>query len=243
METSLHRQLKEVYSPDAETREVRLDGYRIDAIAHDVLIEIQQASLGAIRDKIRDLTQSHQVLVVKPLATRKYLRKRSRQGGKVLSARYSPRKQQPISVFEDLVHFVTVFPHPNLTLDILLTEQEEERVTAKKRRRRGKDYRTLDRSLRSVVGTVRLCTPADLCRLLPGDLPTEFTTADLAEQAGVERWLAQKAAYCLRHTDAAEIVDRQGNTLVYRLREQSPAATEHAGCDVPPCEPHEIAAA
>lgn len=241
METSLHRQLKAVYSPEATTREVRLDSYRIDAIADDVLIEIQQASLSAIRDKIRDLVQSHSVLVVKPLAVRKYLRKRNRQGGKILSARYSPRRQQAVDVFDDLVHFVNVFPHPNLTLDILLTEQEEERVPAARRRRRGKDYRTIDRSLRAVTGTVRLSSAADLCRLLPVKLPREFTTADLAEAAGIQRWLAQKACYCLRQTGAAEAVGRQGNTVVYQLVEPAAGDIPHAGCSVPECAAVEAA--
>ena len=49
METTLHRQLKQSYaSSDGET-EVTLGSFRIDAIRDDELIEIQCASLSALR--------------------------------------------------------------------------------------------------------------------------------------------------------------------------------------------------
>ena len=73
METTLHRQLKERYAAEEERREVTVDGFRIDAVVDDRLVEVQSASLSAIRDKIRDLVQRHDVLVVKPLAARKLL--------------------------------------------------------------------------------------------------------------------------------------------------------------------------
>ena len=54
MESSLHRQLKELYAPSPEHREVVWDRWRIDAVRDNELIEIQHGSLSAIRDKIRD---------------------------------------------------------------------------------------------------------------------------------------------------------------------------------------------
>lgn len=224
METTLHRQLKALYAADAEQQEVRLAGYRIDAMAGDRLIEIQYGSLGAIRDKIRTLVAEHDVLVVKPLAARKYLIKRKRRGGKIVSSRYSPTRESLLHVFEDLVHFVSVFPHPRLTLDVVLTEQEEHRVAAKKRRRFSNDFRIEDRLLRGIEGRVQLRTAADLLALLPADLPVFFTTADLAEAAAIPRWLAQKIAYCLRKIEAVEIAGKERNAIVYRAENRVPAA-------------------
>lgn len=106
--------------------EVVLDKYRIDAIdKRGRLIEIQCASLAAIRDKIRFcLLESHQVIVVKPLAARKRITTLNRQGGEIVSSRYSPSRQTLPQLFKELVHF-GVFPHPRLQLDIVMTEQEE----------------------------------------------------------------------------------------------------------------------
>ena len=124
METTLHRQLKELYCPDTSQHEVHIDGYRIDVRDGNRLIEVQCACLFAIREKVRQLLHEHRVLVVKPLATRKFLIKRKRQHGRIISSRYSPRQGTVYDLFEELVHFINVFPHPNLTLELLLTEQE-----------------------------------------------------------------------------------------------------------------------
>ena len=218
METSLHRQLKEHYAGDAESREVRIDSFRIDAVADGQLIEIQSAPLGAIRDKIRRLVEEHDVLVVKPLAARKTLVKVKPRGGAVVSTRRSPRRETVYDAFGELVHFVPVFPHPRLTLDVLLTEQEEHRVPARRRRRRGKDYRVLDRRLVQIVETRRFRTADDLARLLPAGLPESFTTLDLSEQLGIPRWLAQKMAYCLRRIDAIEDVGVLARSRLYERK-------------------------
>ena len=134
MATQLHQQLKLHYVPDESQHEIDLDGYRIDAIDADGrLIEVQCAGLMAIRDKIKKLTKKHKVVVVKPLAARKKLLKKERRNGKVVSSRYSPLKEGLPHLFQELVHFTKAFPHPNLQLDILLTEQEEIRVPAKRK--------------------------------------------------------------------------------------------------------------
>lgn len=207
-----------MYGADPENREVVVDGYRIDAVRDDGLIEVQCASLSAIRSKILDLVQSHDVRVVKPIATRTYLITKARKNGKVVSQRYSPTRRNAWHVFEELVHFVDVFPHPRLMLEVLLAEFEEHRVRRKPRRWRGKDYRVEDRTLRSVAETFTFATADDLLQLLPGELPEVFTTADIAKSADIPRWLAQKAAYCLRKTNAIDCVETRGRLRVYRRK-------------------------
>jgi hypothetical protein len=215
METTLHRQLKILYCGDPHGREVVVGGYRIDAIVDDELIEVQQAGLAAIRDKVRDLLKSHRVRVVKPLPARKVLVRRKRRNGKVESTRISPKHATLLDIFDELVHFCRLFPHPGLTLEILLTEQEEHRIGTRKRRWRDKGYRVEDRHLLEITDRCTLQTTADLRALLPDDLPQPFTTSDIAARAGIPRWLAQKAAYCLRETGTASLTGKIGNSLLY----------------------------
>lgn len=224
METTLHRQLKKVYCDDTDQHEVVVDGYRIDAIADGQLIEIQQAGLAAIRSKIARLLKSHDVTVVKPLVARKVLVKRVRNGGKVQSRRTSPKHATFFDLFDELVNFVSVFPHRRLSLHVLLTEQEEHRVVTGKRRRRDKGYRVEDRRLVGIIDRMELRSHTDLQGLLPASLPQPFSTADIAKQAGVPRWLAQKAAYCLRKTDTAKLVGKDGNTLLYEWEQPAKRA-------------------
>ncbi|QDT99604.1 hypothetical protein [Gimesia aquarii] len=224
METSLHRQLKSYYAPNADCEEITLGAYRIDAVDGDRLIEIQHGSLGAIRDKVKCLLEEYDVHVVKPIAVRKYLIKRQKKDGKTLSARFSPRRGSVFDLFDDLVHFTNVFPHPRLTLEVALTIQEEHRTARKPRRWKGKDYRVQDRVLRSVEEQIEFKTAADLLDLIPGKLPSPFHTKDLATAAGVQRWLAQKMAYCLRNTGAIELVGKEKNALLYEIADENQAA-------------------
>lgn len=221
MATSLHNQLKLHYVEDTSRHEVDLGNYRIDAIdADDRLIEVQCASLLAIRDKVRDLTQTHKVIVVKPLVARKKLLKKARRNGKVVSRRYSPNRETLANVFEELVHFTKAFPHPNLQLDVLLTEQEEVRVPAKRKTWRRK-HSVQDRTLIEVMETHSLTSAADLWTVLNLDVPDLFTTADLAAGGDMPRWLAQKAAYCFREMNYIEACGKQGNAIQYRVSENA----------------------
>lgn len=217
METTLHRQLKELYGIDDSSREVCLGSYRIDAVADDLLIEVQVASLAAIRRKVADLVRTHRLLIVKPVVARSFIVRKKSPRGAILGARYSPTMHDRCELFLDFVHFAKVFPHPNLSIEVLLIEQEEHRVP-RRSWRRGRNFRVVDRRLRSVIGRETLSTAEDLLRFLPSTLEMPFTTADLARHAAIPRWLAQKMTYSLRWAGAIDVVGKQRNAVVYEVR-------------------------
>lgn len=217
MESTLHHDLKRVYGGTDDVIEVQVDGYRIDAVVNGTLIEIQHSSLGALREKVRKLLTKHSVVVVKPLALRKLLIRRDTRNGPVVSSRHSPKRESLYHFFIDFVYFVDVFPHRRLTIDVVSTEQEEHRVARARRRRFGPDYRVTDCRLLAVTSTLRLKTLADLRALMPATLTSPFTTEDLAREANIPRWIAQKMAYCLRKTGAINVAGKQGRSMLYRL--------------------------
>lgn len=223
MESSLHRQLKALYAPNDEAQEVACDGYRIDAVRRGELVEIQHGSLSAIRDKIGQLLRSHRVRVVKPIVAEKMLVKLDQQGGCEVSRRRSPKRGQRLDLFDELVYFTRVFPHRRLVLETPLVEVEEFRYPGhgRRRRRRSSDFQVQDLRLVRVVQTHRYRTLTDLRRLLPKKLPTPFHTGHLAQQLDVQRWIAQRIAYCMRKTGALHVVGKQGNALLYSRRKRA----------------------
>jgi hypothetical protein len=218
METKLHRQLKELYAATASQIEVRFEGYIIDAISHQgELIEVQHAPLGSIRRKCEDLLQAHPLRVVKPVVQRKWIVGLKDKSGPILRKRLSPKRGRLVDIFTELTHFVPVFPHPRLTLDIAFIDTEEYRYPVV--RRWGKQFRIQDQCLVDVHQTVRLQTAADLLKLIPVEsLPETFQTQDLSTALSCPRWLAQKVAYCLRRIELTRIVGKKGNSILYQLQ-------------------------
>jgi hypothetical protein len=218
METTLHRQLKALYAGAEARVEERVAGYRIDAIRAGELIEIQHGGLAAIRAKIARLLEEHAVLVVKPLVTRKHLVKLAKRGDRVISRRLSPKQAGLQDLFHELVYFTRVFPHPRLTLHVPLVEVEERRYPGHGRRRRWRkdDFLVEDQRLLAVTAVHTFRTAADLLALLPAKLPQPFHTGHLAAGLGINRWVAQRIAYCLRHTGAATVCGKAGNAVLYQ---------------------------
>ena len=211
METQLHLQLKQRYAQTDADCEQQLGRYRIDVMQGNELLEIQCSSLAAIRDKVRDLTPQHELRIVKPVVRRtRIVRKKWSQ---IVSQRFSPQRGSWLNLFEELVHFVTVFPRPQLTLEVLLVDIEEIRRPPRGRSRRD---RVESRTLLEVIETRSLQQADDLFLLLPAELPDQFDTADLTAALHCPRWLSQKIAYCLRETGAVTVVGKRGNSWIYQ---------------------------
>lgn len=221
MESTLHSQLKEWYGPQCGGRsEVMVAGFRIDAVAPDGrLIEVQSGALGPLRGKLARLLREYRVRVVKPVVVRRRIVRRASRDGVDLSARRSPTRGLALDVFDDLVGLARVFPHPNLGIDVVSVEVDEVRTP----RRRRPGYAVADRLLRGVLGSVALREAHDLWSLIPGGdrLDGPFTTRELAERLDRPLGFAQRVAYCLRLSGAAEVVGKVGNRHVYERREPS----------------------
>ena len=227
METTLHRQLKEHFCEPGARIEVPLGRYRIDVVNGDRLVEIQRSGLAAIRDKVNKLVcDGYQVDVVKPLVARKRLVKLTCIDGIETSRRWSPLKATMLDVFDELLYFTRVFPHPNLRMLIPLVDVEEIRYPGhgRRRRKRKNDFEVKDRLMLDIHETRIFKSVMDLQELLPDDLPKKFDTSELAAGLGVPRHQAQRIGYVLRKTGVAKEVGKRGNAILYRLVTKRQAA-------------------
>ncbi|GAB6167157.1 hypothetical protein JCM19992_31570 [Thermostilla marina] len=218
METSLHRQLKELYAGPRGRTEVTLGEYRVDVVRGKRLIEIQHGPLGIIRRKIAALLEEHSVTIVKPIIARKRLIKLTKKNGPIADVRRSPFRGSMLDVFEDLLHFMQVYPHRRLRLEVPFIDIEEYRYPRPKRRRRwmSPNHSVLDQRLIRIRETLCLETAGDLWALIEEHLPEPFHTRDLADALNIDRWKARRIAYCLFHAGATERIGKRGNAYLYK---------------------------
>jgi hypothetical protein len=197
--------------------EAEVDGFFIDIARDDELVEVQTASFASVARKLRGLVERHRVVLVHPVAVERRL-VRVDADGAVLSRRRSPKRGLPLDLFDQLVAFPELVAHPNFTLEVLLTREEEVRgpIPEGARYRYPREWRRLDRRLLEVVETIRIGTPEDMPALLP-PLPETFTSADIRIATGRSRRLCMRAAYCLQKSGAAACVGKSGRLQAYRL--------------------------
>lgn len=214
-ETPLHRALKSHVAPPGSLFEVAVGGYVIDVVAPDMLIEIQTRSVGKMRTKLGALLPEHRLRLVIPVAGCRWIVKTLPDGG--FSRRRSPKSAGLLDLFHELVSIPDLLAHPNLEIEVLLTEETESRshVPGKAWRRRG--WVTTGRDLVAVRQRKVFSSPRDLLDLLPTALPLEFTTKDLSLAACVPLRLAQRVVYCLVRLSLAAPAGKAGRLQAYRL--------------------------
>lgn len=226
METELHRALKDFYAAADGRVEVRVGRYRVDVVRDGRLLEIQHGSLAALRTKLRDLMLQHDVTVIKPIIARKVLVVQDARTGRVIRRRRSPKRGTTLDIFDELVYLRGIYPHPRLTLELVLVDIEEWRRTARRTRRspRSGGFQVEQQKLLRIVGCQRFRTADDLADMVTVKLPDPFHTGHLARRMKIERWAAQRIAYCLRYAGAVQQVGKLGNSLLYRFADRGRAA-------------------
>jgi hypothetical protein len=213
-EGALHAQLKRWYAQPGDRAEHKVDGYVVDLVRGDLLIEVQTGGFAPLRRKLDALLESHPVRLVAPIAASRRIVRVS-EDGEVLSSRRSPKRGRIEDVFSRLVSIPSLLAHERFELEVVLTHEEEIRVFRQGRAWRRRGWVVDGRSLIEVERAVLLRSPADAARLLPAELPAWFDTAELAAAAGVDRRLAQCIAYCLRHCGAFECGEKRGRSTLY----------------------------
>ena len=217
-EGSVHDALKRRYAAGgdgAAMLEVPVDGYVADVVRGGRLFEVQTSGFSRLKRKLPTLLENHRVTLVHPIAEVRHIVKLPEHQDGETTRRRSPRRGAVTDVFAELVYVPTLLEHPNLTLDVVLIEEDEIRAFDGRRGRRRNGWVVVGRRLVDVRKTVSVGAMADLFALLAPNLPERFTTADLAAVLRRPRRLAQQAAYCLHACDLVEIVGKEGNAIVY----------------------------
>lgn len=216
-EKSLHAEIKKWYGRADDQFEQPVAGFVIDIVRGEQLIEIQTANFSKMKRKLGLLLETHSVHLLYPVAAEKWI-VRETAVGHPLSRRKSPKHGQTVDVFNELVRIPHMLTHTNLTVGVLLTQQEEIWRDDGRGSWRRKHWSMHDRHLLAVNQEVVFKQPADFLALLPDDLPQPFTNKQLAQSLAIRPRLAQRLTYTLHHTGILDIVGKQGKATLYQTR-------------------------
>jgi hypothetical protein len=224
-ESTLHNQLKNYYWQPGDQQETWVDGFLVDILRNDLIIEIQTRNFYAIRPKLMTLVPIHPVLLVHPIIRDKWI---VREDGSKVSRRRSPRRGRIEDIFIELIRFPQLMEHPNLTLEVVFIQAEEIRRNDGKGSWRRQGWSIIDRRILSVDEQVLFQTVADFRTLIPPGLGMHFTIRELAERTGITPVLARKMAFCYRQMGIFKLAGKKGNAQILTLYEDHPDATQLA---------------
>ncbi len=215
-EKHLHAQLKAWYAQPGDLHEVPLDGYFIDVLRGDQLIEIQTKNFSSIKRKMTALADTHQVRLVHPIPRERWIVKVDGNGSPAAARRKSPKRGGVIDIFSELVSFPALMKKVNFSLEVLLIQEEQIRKFGKTRRRRDR-WIVQERRLLDVLESYSFERPEDFLSMLPAELPEYFTTRDLAAAIGRPTRFARKVVYCLKHMEVITQCGKDGRSMLYQI--------------------------
>jgi len=216
-EGGLHAALKAWLAQPGDLLEATVEGYVVDIVRGDLLIEVQTRGFGAIRDKLRALLVGHRLRLVHPIAQEKVIVQLSPETGEPLTRRRSPKRGRLCDLFDELASLPDLLAHPGFELEVLLTREEERRCRDGRGSWRRGGASIVGRELIEVVAVERLRGAEDLLRLLPEGLPQPFTNRALAQALHAPLRQAQRCTYCLRRLGLLAEVGRQGRAPLFSL--------------------------
>jgi len=209
-EYSLHEALKNNYKTENGETEVKIDKFIVDVVNEDQLIEIQTKNFSQIREKLVTLlTLGHKMTLVHPIYVEKVFK--SRIDNK-LSIRTSPKKDNLLTIFNELIYIPELFHYDNFSLEIVFTKVEIERKKIRNK------YKNIDKKLLEIKRTVKFSSIDDLLFIIPYDLQSKLTTKKLMQRLDINYALASKIVYFFSKTNILKMIEKQGNLKIYSVK-------------------------
>lgn len=221
-EKSLHRQLKKKYSNKASLVEERVEGYIVDIVNPDELVEIQTSNFSGMKKKLTALLMNNRIKLVYPIAAETMISVYNKDGS-LRSRRRSPKRGNISMAAAELLYIAELLPQPGLIIELPIVKQEEVRYDDGKGSWRRKGVSIEDRLLVEIIENRVFTDVKDYLALLPIGLPTPFGNREVSEalsgtnKRGRER-LAGQITYLLRKLELITITGKEGNRLLFKLK-------------------------
>ena len=198
-EKSLHAALKRYLESREACREVLVGRYVADIVNERGITEIQTAGFGRLREKLAFFLPNYPVTLVYPVAAVKWLISVGEDGA-LSRRRRSPKTGGAWEMLTELYSLRDLLKEPRLKDGW---------------GRRG--YTRWERMPVRLLEEVWAQEPREFPRLLPPDLPAEFTAKDFQTRGRFSKMSGSLALTAARELGAVERVGSRGRAYLYRV--------------------------
>lgn len=206
-----------MYSNTNAEHESNIDGFIVDIVHNNSIIEIQTGNFTKIRAKLSTLLLYYKVKLVYPIAFEKTLIVYDSKKENILYKRRSPKKGELIDIVYEIIHIPKLIIHPNFSLEVLFTKEEEIRSADGEGSWRRKGISILDRRLLDIIKRIKFNHVQDYIMLLPNNVPPSFTNMDLSRIMSKPLKKVQKLTYSLKQMSLLRVIGNQGNAQVFKV--------------------------
>lgn len=211
-ERTLHQYLKYYFCPNSSFHEQKCEGYIVDILKNNEIIEIQTSAFNAMRKKLESLLQTYPIKIVYPIILEKTIYNYD-ESGSLVSVKKSPKKEHPLKIGKELYKINYLLNNKNLSFICPILKIYEYRIPYVNRYKQQKMTR-INQIPYELVNLVELKSKTDYQNLIPFD--NEFTALEFKKKLKLSPKEVSTALIILRTLKVIEIVRKDGKKYIYK---------------------------
>ena len=214
-EKTLHKTIKNLYESNQDYQEVKIDGYYVDILKDNNIIEVQTKQFDKLRNKLSYLLDhyDYNINVIYPIFNNKviyYI-----YDNKIISLpKKSPKKLKYPEVFYEIYKIKNLLSNEKLVITLLVLDIQEYRIKTNNR----KKYVLYDRVPIKLIEEVRLTKKDNYISLLPKNSGEVFTVKDVCELTKGDNKYVSKMINVLKYLGIIEMIGKEGKKYLYKVK-------------------------
>lgn len=214
-EKSMHAVLKRYFEPDESRHEISVGGFVADIVNENGIVEIQTRSLHGMNKKLDAFLACCKVTVVYPIVCTKRIIWTDKETGEIRISRSSNRKKSLSWALHEIYYLRKFISNPNFSICLMHIDADDYRMQLNKSKARRNCI--CDRFPTKLNEELYINHPSDFLQFLPENLPSPFTTSDVAKSGNMPLPCAQSLMYFLYDANIAQRVGKDKNSYLYKL--------------------------
>lgn len=216
-EKTIHAVLKNYFEPSKNFQEVKVINFVADILNDDGIIEIQTRNFDKLRNKLQLFLSLKKVTVVYPIAHNKWIFWVDNETGELSKKRKSNKTGIPFQAFYELYKISDFLLCENFNLCVVLIDIEEYKSLDGYGKEKKNRATKIDKMPIDLIQEIYVEKFEDYKKLLPPNLPQQFTTNDLKKATKLSPRVISNAVSVMKKIGLIKQIGKSGRCYLYEL--------------------------